>query len=73
MTSGASIYAGRVARARDSRERELLLWQLEGAMRSLERSGGPRPYRPLCRCADGGLDPFEDGRCSRCWGWTSEP
>jgi hypothetical protein len=39
-----SVYAGRVARARDSREVGLMLWQVEGAMRSLERTAELR-YR----------------------------
>ena len=39
MSTEPSIYAGHVARARDSFEVGLLLWQIEGAMRSLERRG----------------------------------
>jgi hypothetical protein len=39
MAHAPSIYAERVARARDSHQVGLMLWQLEGAMRSLDRSG----------------------------------
>lgn len=26
------------------------------------------PFRPRCCCVDGGAEPTQDGRCSRCWG-----
>jgi hypothetical protein len=46
-----SIYAGHVARARDSREVGLMLWQLEGAMRSLERTAELRDQSRMERLA----------------------